>query len=128
MSLLTIPNVGSSDTLDPFTTGIIPGINVDGGTTEEATDADILNANTSIIPGITIAPTIFSGANSETAHTTLVSIGVILLVTIVIVQLAGINKDWAAVGGLLFLGVLLIQGMTHSDALSNLAQYPEIPN
>lgn len=65
--------------------------------------------------------------NSTTAHTSLVSIGVILMVTILLVELAGVNKDWAAVAGLLFLGVLLIQGMTHSGSLANLAQYPKAP-
>jgi hypothetical protein len=65
--------------------------------------------------------------NSETAHTTVVSIGVILMVTILLVELAGINKDWAAVGGLLFLGVLLIQGMTHGGELQTLEQYPKAP-
>ena len=63
----------------------------------------------------------------EGTHKTLASLGVILLVTVLLVELAGVNKDWAGVAALLFVGVLLIQGMTHSGELQEISQYPTLP-
>ena len=63
----------------------------------------------------------------ESTHTTLASLGVILLVTIILVEVAGVNKAAAGIVGLLFLGVLLIYGMTHTGELQELSQYPKAP-
>lgn len=71
--------------------------------------------------------TITGTTDSQTAHTSLVSIGVIILVTIILVELAGVNKDWAAFAGSLFLGVILIKGMTDPGALSSISKYPAAP-
>lgn len=40
-------------------------------------------------------------------HKVLVSVGVLLVVAIFMTQVAGINKDWAVVIGLLLLGLLM---------------------
>lgn len=63
----------------------------------------------------------------ESAHSTLVSLGVILLVTILIVELAGVNKELAGIGALLFVGALLIQGISHPGELNTISKYPAVP-
>jgi hypothetical protein len=61
------------------------------------------------------------------AHTTVVSIGVILLVTIILVELAGTSRGAAIGVGFLFISALAIAGMTHSGSLQNFAKYPATP-
>lgn len=68
-----------------------------------------------------------SDTTFESAHTTVVSLGVIILVTILIVELAGVNKEWAAIGGLLFVGAILIQGIVHPGELNTISKYPAVP-
>lgn len=67
------------------------------------------------------------GDNVQGAHTTVVSIGVIVLVTIILVELAGTSHSAAVAIAFLFLGVLAIAGMTHMSSLQNLSQYPAQP-
>jgi hypothetical protein len=81
----------------------------------------------SIMPPQAVAANPIVETSPTSAHRTLVSLGVILIVTILLVELAGVNKDWAAFAGLLFLGVLLIQGITHPQSLQGLEQYPAVP-
>lgn len=61
------------------------------------------------------------------AHTTVVSIGVILLVTIILIELAGTNHSLAIGIGFLFVAVLAVAGMTHSGSLQSFSQYPSVP-
>lgn len=61
------------------------------------------------------------------AHTTVVSIGVILLVSIILIELAGTSHA-AAIGiGFLFVAVIAIAGMTHSGSLQKFSHYPATP-
>lgn len=68
-----------------------------------------------------------SSDNVSGMHTTVVSIGAILLVTIILIELAGTSRTAAVGVGFLFLAVIAIAGMTHSGNLSNIAKYPATP-
>lgn len=61
------------------------------------------------------------------AHTTAISIGVLVLVTIILVELAGVNRSAAIGVGFLFLSVIAIAGMTHSGSLQQFSKYPAAP-
>ena len=61
------------------------------------------------------------------AHTTIMSIGAIIVVTIVLIELAGTSRTAAIAVGFLFLGVIAIAGMTHGGSLQNLSKYPAVP-
>jgi hypothetical protein len=60
-------------------------------------------------------------------HTTIVSIFVLILVTVILVSVAGTSHDAAVVVGLLFVGVTIILGIQHNANLGALAQYPAAP-
>lgn len=61
------------------------------------------------------------------AHVTVVSIGVMLFVSIILIEVAGMNHTAAIAIGLLFLSVIFIAGMTHQGSLNKFAQYPTVP-
>lgn len=61
------------------------------------------------------------------AHTTVMSIGVLLLVTIILVELAGTSHAVAIGIGILLVAVIAIAGMTHAGTLNKLSQYPAVP-
>jgi hypothetical protein len=61
------------------------------------------------------------------AHTTIVSIGVILLVTIILIEVAGMSHGAAIGVGFLFISVLAIAGITHQTSLQSVSQYPAVP-
>lgn len=65
--------------------------------------------------------------NVNGAHTAVVSIGVILLVTIILVELAGTSRGAAIGVAFLFFSVIAIAGMTHPDTLQSLSQFPAVP-
>lgn len=60
-------------------------------------------------------------------HIAVVSIGVIIFVSIILIEIAGMNHTAAIAVGFLFLSVIFIAGMTHQGKLNNLTQYPAIP-
>lgn len=79
---------------------------------------------TNVAPGVLPSPT---SDNVGGGHTTVVSIGVILLVTIILIELAGTSKVAAISVGFMFLAVITIAGMTYSGNLQSIAKYPAVP-
>jgi hypothetical protein len=60
-------------------------------------------------------------------HTAVVSIGVMLFVTIILIELAG-TSHLAAIGvGFMFIAVVAIAGMTHYQSLQSVSKYPAVP-
>lgn len=87
---------------------------------------------TSFYPGGPGSPPAFMAPqgsdNVGGAHTTVVSIGVILLVTIILVELAGTSHTIAIGVAILLVAVLAIAGMTHQGRLSQFtSKYPAVP-
>lgn len=76
-------------------------------------------------PAAYTAPTLKDNVGG--AHTTVVSLGVMLLVLIILVELAGTSHSAAVGVGFLLLSVIAVAGITHSGNLKSLSQYPAVP-
>lgn len=61
------------------------------------------------------------------AHTTIVSIGVMIFVAILLIELAGVSHQMAIGIAFLLIAVIAIAGMTHQGKLQNIASYPALP-
>jgi hypothetical protein len=69
-------------------------------------------------PGNPLGQASFQGSASS-AHKVFVSVLVIIGVAVVMTEVAGINKHWAVVMGLLLVGVILQQGLTHAHSFES---------
>ena len=62
------------------------------------------------------------------AHTTVISIGVMLLVIVILVELAGEGHEWAVGIGALLVSAILIAGFRASPSqLATIGSYPAVP-
>lgn len=84
-------------------------------------------------PGVTLDQTqsstlINSTGSALVSKKVLESIGVMIVVAVILTQVAGINKDWAVVVGLLLLGAIMMRAMAMTPTQSAAANsLPFIP-